>query len=210
VGWKFLESIGDKIAGAAKGDDKGMATALADKVTESKLDIDDLEIEFSAGVATISGIAADDATVEKAVLIVGNTEGVSEVEADGFIAGVTDAEKAEYAKARAEAIVRARKIAADRAAAASEAADEEKDTAEAEKAARVELRQRRRKAQAAAAKAASKFYTVERGDTLSKIAKEFYGDGSKYPAIFEANKPMLKSADLIYPGQVLRIPLQDA
>jgi len=143
VGWKFLESIGDKIAGAAKGDDKGMATALADKVTESKLDIDDLEIEFSAGVATISGIAADDATVEKAVLIVGNTEGVSEVEADGFIAGVTDAEKAEYAKARAEAIVRARKIAADRAAAASEAADEEKDTAEAEKAARVELRQRR-------------------------------------------------------------------
>ncbi len=41
---------------------------------------------------------------------------------------------------------------------------------------------------------------------LSKIAKEFYGDAMKYPEIFEANKPMLKSADLIYPGQVLRIP----
>ncbi len=50
------------------------------------------------------------------------------------------------------------------------------------------------------------FHTVERGDTLSKIAKEVYGDAMKYPIIFEANKPMLTSPDLIYPGQVLRIP----
>ena len=41
---------------------------------------------------------------------------------------------------------------------------------------------------------------------MSKIAKEYYGDASKYPTIFEANKPMLKNPDLIYPGQVLRIP----
>ncbi len=50
------------------------------------------------------------------------------------------------------------------------------------------------------------FYTVESGDTLSKIAEEHYGDASKYPTIFEANKPMLKDPDKIYPGQVLRIP----
>lgn len=50
------------------------------------------------------------------------------------------------------------------------------------------------------------FYTVESGDTLSKIAKAHYGDASEYPAIFEANKPMLKDPDRIYPGQVLRIP----
>jgi nucleoid-associated protein YgaU len=50
------------------------------------------------------------------------------------------------------------------------------------------------------------FYTVVSGDSLSKIAKEFYGDMMKYPVIFEANKPMLTSPDLIYPGQVLRIP----
>ncbi len=50
------------------------------------------------------------------------------------------------------------------------------------------------------------FYTVKSGDTLSKIAKEVYGDAMKYPVIFEANKPMLKSPDLIYPDQVLRIP----
>lgn len=50
------------------------------------------------------------------------------------------------------------------------------------------------------------FYTVKKGDYLSKIAKEVYGDAKKYPLIFEANKPMLKDPDLIYPGQVLVIP----
>jgi len=52
----------------------------------------------------------------------------------------------------------------------------------------------------------SQFYTVVSGDTLSKIAKQFYKDANKYPAIFEANRPMLKDPDEIYPGQVLRIP----
>ena len=53
------------------------------------------------------------------------------------------------------------------------------------------------------------FYTVVRGDTLSKIAKEQYGNAMKYPVIFEANKPMLEHPDRIYPGQVLRIPALD-
>lgn len=50
------------------------------------------------------------------------------------------------------------------------------------------------------------YYTVVSGDTLSKIAKEQYGNAMKYPVIFEANKPMLSDPDKIYPGQVLRIP----
>ena len=53
---------------------------------------------------------------------------------------------------------------------------------------------------------ASRTYTVQSGDTLSKIAKEMYGDAGKYPQIFEANRPMLKDPDKIYPGQVLRVP----
>lgn len=52
----------------------------------------------------------------------------------------------------------------------------------------------------------AQFHTVISGDTLGKIAKEFYGDAMKYPVIFEANKPMLSHPDKIYPGQVLRIP----
>ncbi len=53
---------------------------------------------------------------------------------------------------------------------------------------------------------AGDYYTVKSGDTLSKIAKEQYGDGNRYSAIFEANKPMLSDPDKIYPGQTLRIP----
>lgn len=53
---------------------------------------------------------------------------------------------------------------------------------------------------------AAVFHTVERGDTLSAIAKKYYGKASKYPVIFEANKPMLTDPDKIYPGQNLRIP----
>ncbi|NNE28763.1 MAG: peptidoglycan-binding protein LysM [Saprospiraceae bacterium] len=52
----------------------------------------------------------------------------------------------------------------------------------------------------------AEFYTVKRGDSLSKIAKRFYGDPMKYNKIFEANKPMLKDPNKIYPGQMLRIP----
>ncbi|MCB0579283.1 MAG: peptidoglycan-binding protein LysM [Phaeodactylibacter sp.] len=54
----------------------------------------------------------------------------------------------------------------------------------------------------------AQFYEVKKGDSLSKIAKQFYGNAMKYPVIFEANKPMLKDPDLIYPGQMLRIPPQ--
>ncbi len=58
-------------------------------------------------------------------------------------------------------------------------------------------------------KAEGRFHTVVSGDWLSKIAKEYYGDANKYNVIFEANKPMLKDPDEIYPGQVLRIPNLD-
>ncbi|KFE47520.1 peptidoglycan-binding protein LysM [Pseudomonas congelans] len=52
----------------------------------------------------------------------------------------------------------------------------------------------------------SKYVEVKSGDTLRAISKRVYGDANQYTKIFEANKPMLKSADKIYPGQKLRIP----
>ena len=52
----------------------------------------------------------------------------------------------------------------------------------------------------------SQFYTVKSGDSLSKISKQYYGDPNHYNKIFEANRPLLKNADDIFPGQVLRIP----
>lgn len=49
-------------------------------------------------------------------------------------------------------------------------------------------------------------YTVQAGDTLSKISKHFYGDAKKYAKIFDANRDQLADPDKIRPGQVLKIP----
>jgi nucleoid-associated protein YgaU len=53
---------------------------------------------------------------------------------------------------------------------------------------------------------AAKTYTVKAGDTLSKIAKQHYGNANSYMKIFEANKGLLKDPDKIQVGQVLNIP----
>ena len=56
------------------------------------------------------------------------------------------------------------------------------------------------------ASAGAQSYTVKSGDSLSKIAKHFYGDGSKWHQIYEANRDTIKNPDLIHPGQELTIP----
>jgi nucleoid-associated protein YgaU len=52
----------------------------------------------------------------------------------------------------------------------------------------------------------AQYHAVVQGETLSGIAKKYYGNANKYMTIFEANKPMLKDPNRIYPGQLLRIP----
>jgi nucleoid-associated protein YgaU len=49
-------------------------------------------------------------------------------------------------------------------------------------------------------------YTVVTGDSLSKIANQFYGDAQKWRKIYEANRDQIKNPDLIYPGQTFTIP----
>ena len=119
---------------------------LAKKITESGIEVQDMEADLENGVAKVSGVVNSLADKEKLIVLVGNTEGVEQVDEDLKIA-VSEKE--------------------------------------------------------------SKFYTVKSGYSLSKIAKEFYGNAMKYMVIFEANKPMLKDPNKIYPGQVLRIPELD-
>jgi nucleoid-associated protein YgaU len=49
-------------------------------------------------------------------------------------------------------------------------------------------------------------YTVKKGDSLSKIAKQLYGNASEWRKIFEANRDQIEDPDLIQPGQMLKIP----
>jgi nucleoid-associated protein YgaU len=55
---------------------------------------------------------------------------------------------------------------------------------------------------------ADQTYTIESGDSLSKIAKHFYGDASKWRQIFEANRDTIKDPDLIHPGHTIKIPAE--
>jgi nucleoid-associated protein YgaU len=119
------------------------ANALWHLVRGLSLEIEDLNIQFDDGVATVTGRTSTQAEREKVVLAVGNVEGVAAVD-----------DQIEVAAPEPEAV----------------------------------------------------FYTVVSGDTLSGIALAQYGDAMKYVAIFEANRPMLENPDLIYPGQVLRVP----
>lgn len=59
---------------------------------------------------------------------------------------------------------------------------------------------------ASAPRALPSTYTVLQGDSLSKIAKRLYGKASAWRKLFEANRDQIDDADLIHPGQVLRVP----
>ncbi|OSY88678.1 peptidase M23B [Tenacibaculum holothuriorum] len=149
--FSFIKNAGAKVFGIGKTTEEEAAeksAKLRDAITSLELEVADLGIEVADDKVTLSGEAADLATKEKVVLVVGNTEGIASVEDNMTVAEVEVVEEAAMAQ----------------------------------------------------------FHTVERGDSLSKIAKEYYGDAMKYPVIFEANKPMLTHPDKIYPGQVLRIP----
>jgi len=50
------------------------------------------------------------------------------------------------------------------------------------------------------------YYEIKSGDNLSKVSKKFYGNSNHYNEIFEANREVIKDMNLIYPGQMIRIP----
>ncbi len=59
---------------------------------------------------------------------------------------------------------------------------------------------------AARTEKAPAFVTIEKGDTLSKIAQQHYGDANRWRELFEANREVIEDPDKIYPGQTIRVP----
>lgn len=138
-----------------------------------------IAVEVDGDKATLTGTAKDMATREKAVLVAGNIEGIGSVSDRIRVVQSATASTPTAASAPTPP-------------ANAPATDASTTAATAD----------------AGGQWSSRTYTVKSGDTLSKIAKDMYGDASRYPQIFEANKPMLKDPDKIYPGQVLRIPAE--
>ncbi len=138
----FLKDVGEKLFGTGE----AKADELKKSLDSHGLDTKDIQVQVEGDQVVLKGSVKDQATLEKAILAVGNNAGVAGVKTDDITV--------------------------------SSPAEE------------------------------SVFYTVKSGDTLWKIAEANYGKGKgdQYNIIFEANTPMLKHPDKIYPGQVLRIP----
>ena len=143
----FVKSVGKKL-GIGDEETPPSADDLKQELDSHDLGTDKVSVEIEGDKAIIKGEVADQSIFEKAIMAVGNTLGVSQVEA-------SEVKVADASGAAADGPV---------------------------------------------------FHEVKKGDNLWKIAEKHYGNGSKYTEIFEANKPMLKDPDLIYPGQMLRIP----
>ena len=141
-------------------------------------DYSNIDVEVDGSTARLTGSVGNQAAREKAVLIAGNIDGIERVDDRLTVTGASPS----FANVSGGASTTEATPAAGFGSSAAHASQ--------------------------GGQSASTFYTVESGDTLSKIAKQHYGDANKYQQIFEANKPMLKDPDKIYPGQVLRIPAQ--
>lgn len=148
----FVSNAGKSLLG--KGND---AEAIKKEIEESfeELPVNGLVVEVNDGIVTLAGVAKDFETREKAILIAGNVEGISQVNADQLVSMemISTSDNTEVQEIPEEI-----------------------------------------------------FYSIVKGDTLWEIASKFYDDGTKYPHIVEANLEVIKDADLIYPGQTIRIP----
>ncbi len=181
----FVRNIGRKPEVEAQEkvlSDLDLAIDLKQYARKLALPVDDVKYAVSDGTATITGNVPSQADKEKVVLAAGNTEGIAKVD-DQLSVAAADTKSA-AGEAAADALVAKMKREALTKAAAKESVAPA----------------------AAQMTAASRFYTVKKGDTLWKIATDMLGAGNRYPEIFEANRPMLTDPDLIYPDQVLRIP----
>jgi len=136
----FAKSIGKKLFHR----EEEASEKIAAYIEEDNPGVANLSVEVKDGVASLSGEASSAEALEKAVLMAGNVEGISEVKFDDVTAP--------------------------------------------------------------AAEVAVEYYEIVAGDTLWAIAKKFYGDGSLYMKIFEANREVIKDPDKIYVGQKIRIP----
>lgn len=177
----FMKNAGEKIfkPGEAKKE-----AAIKEHLDSFGSDYAGVSVEVDGDVAILSGSVPGTTAREKAVLIAGNIDGIDKV--DDRLTVNASASAAPSAPAPDFSNVSGGVASSEAAIGAGAASGG--------------------LASAGGGEAESQFYTVRSGDTLSKIAREFYGEASKYPQIFEANRPMLKDPDKIYPGQMLRIP----
>ena len=173
----FMKDAGDKIFGRDDETPSDVTKPLSSHLRENGIDPSGIDFDFDGrGTVVMSGTVESQDDREKAVLVVGNVQGVERVDDRLRVARAG----ADFSQVRGDADTTRGRPGAGQTVGHASGGSGDGWT--------------------------SRTYTVKSGDTLSGIAKAQYGDAGKYQRIFEANQPMLKDPDRIYPGQVLRIP----
>jgi nucleoid-associated protein YgaU len=177
----ILDNLKNVLGGKKDSSLAGATKAPSQVLKEAGVDPSDLKFAFGGdGTVTVTGQVQKEADKARIKQLLTGIPGIKQVKQDLSLA--VAAEPANPAQS-------------DAAAAERPAAMESKDDSA---------------ASSEAGEKAATTYTVEAGDTLWKIAKQFYGEGSQYLKIFEANKGLLKDPDHIFPGQELVIPDEGA
>lgn len=174
----------DSIKNALGGDKNEPEGIKGPSMVLREAGIDPSGLDFKIGgdsSITVTGTVADETTRDRITTLIGDMKQVTSVNNQTVVA------KAAEAPAEVAPPVE------------PEAQHAPQDEPQAEAAAPPE-------SPADAAPEAGETYTVQSGDSLWKIAEAHYGNGSKYQAIFEANRDILDNPDLIKPGQVLKLP----
>jgi len=188
----FFDSIKNAFGGDSNEGEsvRGPSAVLRD----AGIDPSDLDFQFGGdGSVTITGRVADAATRDRITETVSDIPQVSHVDnrveigPEPTLEPETTPEPAAPAETAPEASTPAEEPTAETAPEAPASAMEPP-------------------AESPSAVAPGQTYTVKSGDSLWKIAEAHYGDGSKYQAIFEANRDILDNPDLIKPGQELKLP----
>lgn len=177
----IFDSIKNALGGSKSQADEDFTMAPSQVLRNAGIDTSRLDLSFGTHSITVGGEIADEAEREKILDVLAGIPGIETIE-DAMSIAAPEPEPAPEAEPEAQPVPEA-----------STEASSEPESAESE-------------AAESAGDAGGKTYTVQSGDTLWKIAEEAYGNGSKYMAIFEANKDILENPDRIFPGQELKIP----
>jgi LysM repeat protein len=172
----FIKELGHKDKDT---DNAKMQQELTSLVSKAGLSVQNFQLTYDKGLATISGVTTTQKDLELVRLIVGNHRAVEKVNDDGL-------RVAAYAPGQGvpqKPLV----LSPNQPQAGTGGVSASPLTT-------------------SATETPASMVVVKKGDTLSKIAKEHLGNANLYNLIFEANRPMLKDPDEIFPGQVLRIP----
>ena len=185
--FKFLKNTGAAILGTDSHKADTIKNYIIEVLARQKHEIKNLTVAYDDGLTTLCGECDTMKIKEKAILIAGNIEDVDRVNADGLTAPAPVAQTPAPTPTPAQAPTESRSVAptATPTVAPTNAPTEAPVTQQGDE---------------------SQFYTIQRGDTLSKIAKQFYGNANKYMYIVEENTGVIQDPDKIYAGQVIRIP----